>query len=69
LVEAELKRPSLGALLVASIPFIGVCFSVPLWDRATPVVFGLPFNIFWLLAWVIITPILLSVAYRLENRR
>lgn len=46
-----------------------MCFSVSLWDRATPVVFGLPFNIFWLLAWILITPVVMSLAYRQERRR
>ena len=64
-----MKKPSLGALIIGTIPFVGICFSVPLWDRATPVVFGLPFNLFWLLAWTLFTPALMSIAYRLEKRR
>jgi hypothetical protein len=33
------KRPSLGSILLALIPFIAVCFSVSLWDRINPTVF------------------------------
>ncbi len=36
--------------ILASIPFLAICFSVPLWDRVYPLVFGLPFNLFWLIA-------------------
>jgi hypothetical protein len=63
------KRPSIASILLALIPCCGICFSVPLWDRVTPVVMGLPFNLFWIIAWVFATPILMSLAYRIEKRR
>jgi hypothetical protein len=62
------KKPSLGALLLGLIPFLGICFSVSAWDRIHPIVLGLPFNLFWLLSWTILTPICLWGAYRLETR-
>jgi hypothetical protein len=61
------KKPSLGALLLGLIPFLGICFSVSAWDRIHPIVLGLPFNLFWLLSWTILTPICLWGAYRLET--
>ncbi len=64
-----MKRPSLGAILLGLIPFIAVCFSVSLWDRINPTVFGLPFNFFWLVAWIVLTPLCMWGAYRLELRR
>jgi hypothetical protein len=63
------KRPSLGAILLGLIPFCGVCFSVSLWDRVYPMVLGLPFNFFWLIAWLLLTPLCMGGAYRLEARR
>ncbi len=63
-----MKRPSAGALLFGFIPFIAICFSVSLWDRVYPVVFGLPFNFFWLILWMFLTPICLWAAYRMEVR-
>jgi Protein of unknown function (DUF3311) len=65
----RVKRPSIPAIVLALIPFVGVCFSVSLWDRLTPVVMGLPFNLFWIIAWVIVTPALMTLAYRIEKRR
>ncbi len=62
-------KPSLGAVAVGSVPFIAVCFSVPLWDRVHPMILGLPFNFFWLILWILITPLIMSIAYRLEQRR
>jgi hypothetical protein len=63
------KRPSLGSILVGSIPFVAVCFSVPLWDRVYPMVLGLPFNFFWLISWLLLTPLCMWAAYRLEVPR
>jgi hypothetical protein len=61
------KRPSLGAILLASVPFAATCFSVSLWDRVHPIVLGLPFNFFWLIAWLLLTPLFMWGAYRLET--
>jgi hypothetical protein len=63
------KRPSLGSLLLSLIPFAGACFSVPLWDRIYPMVLGIPFNLFWLISWLGLTPLVMWGAYRLETRR
>jgi hypothetical protein len=64
-----LKKPSLGAVLLSLIPFVAMCFSVSLWDRVDPVVAGLPFNIFWLISWIVLTPLCMWGAYRLEAPR
>jgi hypothetical protein len=63
------KRPSLGSLFLAAIPFVAVCFSVAVWDRLHPIILGLPFNYFWLIAWLLLTPMCLWGAYRVENRK
>jgi hypothetical protein len=63
-----LKKPSVGSVLVGLIPFFAGCFSVSLWDRIDPRVLGLPFNFFWLISWLILTPLCMWGAYRLETR-
>jgi Protein of unknown function (DUF3311) len=63
------KRPSLGSIALGLVPFAGVCFSVSLWDRVYPMVFGIPFNFFWLISWLALTPLCMWCAYRLEVRR
>jgi len=60
-----MKRPAVGAILLGLIPFVAVCFSVSLWDRIDPIVFGLPFNFFWLILWLLLTPVCLFASYRL----
>ena len=64
-----MRKPSLGAILLALIPFVAICFSVPLWDRIYPMILGLPFNFFWLIAWLLLTPLCMWGAYRQEARR
>jgi len=65
----DVKKPSLGALLLGSIPFAAMCFSVSLWDRINPILFGMPFNLFWLICWIVLTSSCLWAAYQLETAR
>ena len=46
-----------------------MCFTVTLWDRIDPHVFGLPFNLFWLILWIALTPLCMWGVYRFEVRR
>lgn len=64
----QVKRPSLGALGLAIIPFVAMCFSVALWDRVHPMILGLPFNLFWLTLWIVLTSCCMWGVYRLETR-
>lgn len=64
-----MKRPSLAAILFGLIPFAATCFSVALWDRVYPMVVGLPFNLFWLILWLLFTPLCMWGAYRAETSR
>lgn len=63
------KKPSWGALFVGLIPFAAMCFSVALWDRIDPMILGLPFNLFWLISWIVLSTVCMWVAYRLEAVR
>ena len=62
----RVKKPSVGALLLGLIPFIAMCFSVSLWDRIDPIILGLPFNLFWLIAWIVFSTLCMWAAYRVE---
>jgi len=59
----------MGAILLALIPFVKICFSVSLWDRIYPMVLGLPFHFFWLISWLLLMPLCMWGAYRLEATR
>ena len=62
-------RPSGGALLLGFIPFAGMCFSVSFWDRIEPMIIGIPFNMFWLISWIVLSSLCLWAAYGIETRR
>lgn len=64
-----MSKPSVLALFLGFIPFLGMCFSVSLWDRVHPLVLGLPFNLFWLISWIVLTTLCLWAAYRVESAR
>ena len=65
----SVKKPSLSAVLLGLIPFVAMCFSVTLWDRIDPMILGIPFNLAWLLCWIILTTLCLWAAYRVETAR
>jgi len=46
-----------------------MCFSVSLWDRVEPMLFGIPFNLFWLICWIPLSAVCMHVAYRIEIAR
>lgn len=61
-----MTRKNALSLLLASIPFLAICFSVPLWDRVYPIVLGLPFNMFWLITWMPLTSLCMWGIYRVR---
>jgi len=63
-----MKARHLLQLLPALVPFLAVCFSVPLWDRVYPLVLGLPFNLFWLIVWIPLSSLCLWASYHLRQR-
>ena len=64
-----MRRPLWRTLGLVSAPFVGMCLSVPLWDRVHPVVLGMPFNLFWISAWIPLTSLCLYAAKRIESGR
>ncbi len=63
----SVRPPSVRALLLGAIPFAAMCFSVSLWDRVEPRILGLPFNLAWLVGWIVLTSVCLAIAYRVET--
>ena len=63
-----MSRTRILSLLLTSIPFVAICFTVPLWDRVYPLVFGLPFNLAWLIAWIPLSSLCMAGLYQLRKR-
>jgi hypothetical protein len=66
---APVRKPSGRALVLGLIPFVAMCFSVSLWDRVYPMFFGIPFNLFWLICWIILSTVCMRAMYRIEITR
>jgi hypothetical protein len=62
----SVKTPSARALLLGAIPFVAMCFSVPLWDRVEPRILGLPFNLAWLVGWIVLSTVCMAIAHRID---
>jgi Protein of unknown function (DUF3311) len=55
--------------LLALVPAIGMLGGVPFANRVHASVFGLPFLLFWILAWVIVTSACMALLNRLDRRQ
>ncbi|WHY70093.1 DUF3311 domain-containing protein [Fictibacillus enclensis] len=57
--------------LLLFVPFIGLLGFIPVANRIEPYVFGLPFLLFYIVFWMVLSSILLTVIYKLdpENQR
>jgi hypothetical protein len=54
------------ALITALVPALALVAGLPFVNRLEPVVLGLPFLLFWILGWVLLTPAFLAAAYVLH---
>jgi len=58
-----------GYRWLAVVPAIGMLGGVPFANRVTPYVFGLPFLLFWVTAWVVVTSAIMWLIYALDRAR
>ncbi|HET7457701.1 MAG TPA: DUF3311 domain-containing protein [Gemmatimonadaceae bacterium] len=54
---------------LALLPTIGLLGGVPFANRVRPYVLGLPFLLFYIVAWVVATSALLAVVYAMDSAR
>ncbi len=59
-----MSKGTARALLFGSIPFLTLVFCLPFVNRLRPMILGLPFLLFWILFWVLMTPLALFGADR-----
>ncbi|MFC0432942.1 DUF3311 domain-containing protein [Kutzneria buriramensis] len=52
--------------LLGVLPVLGMLGGVWFADRTEPYVLGLPFILFWMVAWVVLTSVVLAVIYKLD---
>ncbi|KML28262.1 DUF3311 domain-containing protein [Priestia aryabhattai] len=54
--------------ILSVLPFVGILGFLPFVNEVTPFVLGMPFNMFWMVIWVVLTSIILGVMYKLDPR-
>ncbi|MGZ4160763.1 MAG: DUF3311 domain-containing protein [Neobacillus sp.] len=52
--------------LLALIPFIGLLGGIPFANKVTPYVFGMPFILFYIVLWVVLTSGIMTVVYKID---
>lgn len=60
-------RPSTTAVACAVVPVLALTLGVVLANRLEPRILGLPFVLAWIVAWVLLTPAFMWIAYRSER--
>ena len=54
---------------LAALPTIGLLAGIPFANRVEPFVLGLPFLLFWIVAWVVITSVVMGAIWTLDRSR
>jgi hypothetical protein len=53
---------------LAALPFVGVLAGIFFANRVEPYVLGLPFALFWVVVWAVLSACVMAVVYRLDTR-
>jgi hypothetical protein len=54
--------------VIAGLPFVGILAGMFFVNSVEPYVLGLPFAMFWVVMWVVVSAGLMAVVYRLDTR-
>ncbi len=54
------------AYVLAALPFLGFFLGIFFANRVEPYVFGLPFVMFWIALWVVLTSVIMGIIYMLD---
>jgi hypothetical protein len=53
---------------LATLPFFGILVGIFFANRTEPFVLGLPFALFWVTLWVLLTAAIMAIVYQLDQR-
>jgi uncharacterized protein DUF3311 len=54
--------------VLTALPFLGILVGMFFANRVEPFVLGLPFAMFWVVLWVLLTSVIMAVVYALDRR-
>ncbi|WP_255954770.1 DUF3311 domain-containing protein [Streptomyces odontomachi] len=52
-------------VVLSVVPFLGMCGAVPLVNQVEPYVLGMPFLVFWIGAWTVLTSVCMGLVHLL----
>lgn len=52
--------------VLSLIPFIGMLGMLPFVNKIEPYVLGMPFILFWIVMWVILTSVIMAIIFKLD---
>ena len=66
--EPRPRRNSRWTIALALTPVLALTFGIPFVNRLEPRICGLPFLLAWIVAWILLTPVVMATVYRLDRR-
>ncbi len=63
------RSAALLPVIVALVPVLALTVGIPFANRLEPRVFGLPFLLAWIVAWIVLTPAFMALVHRLDRPR
>ncbi|WP_455920171.1 DUF3311 domain-containing protein [Priestia megaterium] len=52
--------------VLSLLPFIGVLGFLPFVNKVTPFILGMPFFLFWIVMWVVLTTFIMAIVYKMD---
>jgi hypothetical protein len=52
--------------VLAALPFLGILGGIVFANRVEPFVLGMPFILFWIVLWVVLTSGIMAIVYHLD---
>lgn len=53
--------------LLAFIPFIMMVVLIPLVNKTEPYILGMPFILFWIVLWTLLSAVVMLIIYKLDS--
>lgn len=54
--------------ILAIIPYIMLIVAIPYVNHEEPYIFGLPFLLFWISLWVVLSSLIMLLIYKIEHK-
>ena len=52
--------------VLGALPFLGILIGIIFANRVEPFVLGMPFILFWIVLWVVLTSAIMAIIYNLD---